>query len=83
MTRCVRHLCEWAVRVRGMNSIRIRCAVGNLPSNAIPLRLGFTLKGTERLGELMANGEYADLHVYSILKSEVESWEQADMWAFS
>ena len=24
MTRCVRHLCQWAVRERGINSIRIR-----------------------------------------------------------
>lgn len=78
MTRCVRHLCEWAVRVRGMNSIRIRCAVGNLPSNAIPCRLGFTLEGTERQGELLLGGKYADLNVYSILKSEVENWAPSD-----
>ena len=76
MTRCVRHLCEWAVRERGMNSIRIRCAVGNAPSNAIPRRLGFTLEGVERAGELLVNGRYTDLNVYSILKDEVEAWER-------
>lgn len=44
MTRCVRHLCEWAVSERGMNSIRIRCAAGNalaMPSPAawvLPLK---------------------------------------------
>lgn len=73
MTSCVRHLCEWAVSERGMNSIRIRCAVGNLSSNAIPCRLGFTLEGIERDGELMADGKYTDLCVYSILKSEMVS----------
>ena len=74
MTRCVRHLCEWAVSVRGMNSFRIRCAAGNAPSNAIPRRLGFTLEGVEREGELMADGQYVDLNVYSILKREIENW---------
>lgn len=73
MTNCVRHLCEWAFSHRGMNSIRIRCAVGNLPSNAVPRRLGFTLEGTEREGELLTDGKYTDLHVYSILRSEIEN----------
>lgn len=74
MTRCVRHLCRWAVRERGMNRIQIRCAAGNHPSNAIPRRLGFTLEGTEREGELLADGKYTDIRVYSILKAEVEAW---------
>lgn len=39
----------------GMNSIRIRCAVGN----ALLCRLSFTIEGTEREGELMADGQYA------------------------
>lgn len=75
MTRCVRHLCRWAVRERGMNRIQIRCAVGNHPSNAVPQRLGFTLEGTERDGELLIDGKYADTNVYSILKREVENWK--------
>lgn len=75
MTRCVRHLCRWAVRERGMNRIQIRCAVGNRTSNAIPQRLGFTLEGSERDGELLIGGKYADINVYSILKKEVESWK--------
>ena len=52
----------------------IRCAAGNAPSNAIPRRLGFTLEGVEREGELMADGQYVDLNVYSILKREIENW---------
>lgn len=51
-----------------------RCAAGNAPSNAIPRRLGFTLEGVEREGELMADGQYVDLNVYSILKREIENW---------
>ena len=74
MTTCVRDLCRWAVDNRQMNRIQIRCAVGNQPSNAIPLRLGFHLEGIERDGELMISGNYTDLNVYSILKREIEQW---------
>lgn len=74
VTQAVRYLCEWAVRDRGMNRIQVRCATGNLPSNAIPQRLGFQFEGTERDGELLLSGQYADIHVYSILKSEIEKW---------
>ena len=33
--------------------------------------LGFIHEGTERCGELLASGEYTDIHIYSILKEEV------------
>lgn len=75
MTACVRLLCQWAIKDRGMNRIQIRCATGNKPSNAIPIRLGFQLEGTERDGELMASGEYVDINVYSALKKEIEQWK--------
>lgn len=74
MTNAVKYLCRWAVEERGMKRIQIKCAVGNTPSNAIPLRLDFTYEGTERCGELQYTGEYADLNVYSILKEEVNEW---------
>ena len=73
MTRCVRHLCEWAVSALVLFRALIRCAAGNAPSNAIPRRLGFTLEGVEREGELMADGQYVDLNVYSILKRELNN----------
>ena len=76
VTNTVRYLCQWAVRERNMNRIQIRCAVGNIPSNAIPKRLGFTLEGTEREGELLTSGEYVNVNVYSILKKEIEQWNR-------
>lgn len=76
MSRSVRTLCEWTVKERNMNRIQIRCAVGNRPSNAIPLRLNFKLEGTERDGELLSSGQYTDINVYSILKDEVISWKE-------
>lgn len=78
MTQSVKHLCRWAVKEREMNRIQIRCAVDNRPSNAIPRRLGFTLEGIEREGELLSSGQYTDIHVYSILKDEVDTWKKED-----
>lgn len=71
MTNMVRHLCRWCAAERNINRIQIRCAAGNRLSNAIPLRLGFTLEGAEREGELLASGQYADINVYSLLRSEI------------
>lgn len=73
MTQCVRRLCQWAVEAKDMKRIQIRCATSNAASNSIPLRLGFQLEGTERAGELLVSGEYADINVYSILKEEAEA----------
>ncbi|WP_241217423.1 GNAT family N-acetyltransferase [Bacteroides gallinarum] len=73
MTACVRRLCRWVVEAKDIKRIQIRCATGNTASNGIPIRLGFRLEGTERAGELLASGEYTDIHVYSILKEEVEA----------
>lgn len=71
VTESVRKLCQWAVSEKEIKRIQIRCATGNAASNGIPIRLGFHHEGTERSGELLASGEYADIHVYSILKEEV------------
>ncbi len=66
----VKRLIDYAFAELKMNRIQIRCAVGNNPSKKIPQRLGFLLEGIERDGELLANGEYTDLEVYSMLKKE-------------
>lgn len=71
MTNCVRRLCQWAVEEKKMKRIQIRCATENTASNGIPIRLNFHHEGTERAGELLASGEYTDIHVYSILKEEI------------
>ena len=72
ITRAVHYLCQWAFFEKDFNRIQVRCAVGNQPSNAIPQRLGFTLEGTERDGELLSSGEYMDINVYSLLRKELE-----------
>jgi len=69
-TRTVRRLCEFAFSDRGMNRIKICCAVGNMESRAIPKRLGFKYEGREREGELLSGGKYTDLEIYSLLNRE-------------
>ena len=71
VTRAVKRLCEFAFSELGMNRIQIKCAVGNEGSKRIPLRLGFTLEGVERDGELLSGGVYTDLEIYSLLKRDV------------
>lgn len=71
VTQSVRALMRFAFEDLGMNRIQIRCAVGNAPSRQVPIRLGFTLEGIERAGELFPDGHFEDLEVYSFLKTEL------------
>ena len=70
MTESVNSLIEFAFNDLDINRIQIKCAVGNIPSKNIPLRLGFKLEGIERQGELLTGGNFADIETYSILKNE-------------
>lgn len=70
VTESVRRLMSYAFDNMAMNRIQIRCAAGNIRSKRIPQRLGFTLEGVERDGELLVGGVFTDLEVYSILKRE-------------
>ena len=73
MTRAVDCLCKYAFQELGLNRVQIKCAVGNTPSRNIPRRLGFQFEGIERAGELVADGSFADIEVYSCLKDEYMS----------
>ena len=70
VTQSVARLCGYAFEELGMNRIQICCAVGNVPSRNVPLRLGFTFERIEREGEMIGNGIFRDLEVYSLLKEE-------------
>lgn len=70
VTQSVKSMCQFAFEELRINRIQIRCAVGNEPSKKIPQRLGFTLEGVERDGELLTGGIYTDLEVYSKLKTD-------------
>lgn len=63
-TQAVQKLCDFAFDEQLMSSIRIKCAVGNMPSKRVPQRLGFTLEKIEKDGEMLSNGVITDLEVY-------------------
>ncbi len=69
MTRACRALVDYAFAKLQLNRVEIRCATGNLRSQAIPERLGFTREGTLREGEWLYD-HFVDLIVYSMLARE-------------
>jgi ribosomal-protein-serine acetyltransferase len=69
MTRACRALVDYAFTKLQLNRVEIRCATGNLRSQAIPERLGFTREGTLREGEWLYD-HFVDLIVYSMLARE-------------
>ncbi len=68
-TLCVQKLIRYAFKNQKLNRIQIKVAEQNNRSATIPQKLGFTLEGVEREGELHSTG-YVNLEVYSILKSD-------------
>ena len=56
-----------------LNRVTIQCATGNAKSCAIPRRLGFSLEGTMRDGQLL-NGRYEDLLMFAMLRRD---WKPA------
>ena len=69
MRRSCSRLLQYAFEGLNMNRVQLKVAPKNYKSRNIPIKLGFTLEGTEREGELR-NGHYHDLEVYSLLKKE-------------
>ncbi|MGC3977037.1 MAG: GNAT family protein [Paludibacteraceae bacterium] len=76
ITTSVKVLLNLAFSELKLNRVQIRCATGNIGSKNIPKRLGFVLEGIERDGELLANGNFTDLEIYSMLKKDFFSAEQ-------
>lgn len=72
MTAAVRALIGMAFRDLGLARIEIRCAAGNVRSQAIPKRLGFTLEATLRGAQQLHDGR-VDVRVYGLLREE---WER-------
>ena len=72
MTESVRALINFGFSELGLNRIQIKCAPGNIRSNKIPQRLGFTLEGVERDSEFVSEGVFRDAKVWSLLKRDSE-----------
>ncbi|MDD4645064.1 MAG: GNAT family N-acetyltransferase [Bacteroidales bacterium] len=68
VTESVKVLMQFASINLHINKFLIKCAVGNIPSKNIPLKLGYQLAGIEKDGELLTGGNYTDIEVYCIEK---------------
>ena len=66
----VQYLIHIAFEELGINRVQIKVAIENKKSRKIPEKLGFQLEGVERDGELLVDGVFTDIAVYSILKRE-------------
>jgi ribosomal-protein-serine acetyltransferase len=69
MTDACRGVVTYAFRELDLNRVEIHCATENEKSSAIPRRLGFTLEGTVRQGQLL-DGHYHDLLLFGMLKRD-------------
>ncbi len=74
ITQSVKSLIDFAFNELEINRIQIKCAVANIPSRSIPIRLGFEFEGIERDGELLSDNLFTDIEVYSLLRSDVRNW---------
>jgi ribosomal-protein-serine acetyltransferase len=69
MTMASRVVVSHAFKTLMLNRVEIRCAVGNLRSCAIPVRLGFTHEGVVRQAEWLYD-HFVDHNVYGMLVKE-------------
>lgn len=72
MTHSVKALLDLGFNDLNLNRIQIKVAIGNIPSKKIPEKLNFRQEGIERDGELLVNGKFTDLIIYSLLKKEFD-----------
>ncbi len=69
MTRACTACIKYAFTKLDFNRIVIKCALGNVKSQAIPKRLNFKFEGVEREGPII-NYRFNDLMIFSMLKKE-------------
>lgn len=72
VTKACQEVIEHGFTQLGLNRIEIKCATGNVKSQAVPERLCFIKEGILRQAELV-NGQFHDLYLYSLLK---QAWEK-------
>ena len=70
ITQSMRALVDFAFDELEMNRVQVKCAVANYASKNIPQRLGFQKEGIERDGELLTDGKFTNLEIYSLLKKD-------------
>ena len=69
ITRSCKKFIEYTFDELKMNRIQLKVATGNIKSQAVAERIGFTREGLERDGELHTRG-FVDLVVFGLLKKD-------------
>jgi len=67
MTRSCRAIINYAFYDAGLNRVTIKCAEGNIKSQAVPKRLSFTFEGIENDGQFLYD-RFVNLFVFSMIK---------------
>ena len=69
ITQSAKRLIQYAFDDLGLNRIQLKAATENIKSQNVAKRLGFTLEGIERDGELHERG-FVDLMQFGLLKKD-------------
>ncbi len=64
MTQSVQALTDYAFNSLNLDTVRIKCATGNSPSQKIPQRLNFEFERSEPNGEMLTANKWTDINVY-------------------
>ncbi len=72
MTEAASKFMEHCFKNLDFNRITIKVYAQDFKALNVPKKLGFELEGTERQGWLLNNGNFVDLQVYGMVKSEYQ-----------
>lgn len=75
MTKACGKLTDYCFTTLDLNRVEIKCATGNLKSQAIPQKLNFKKEGTLRQAEFL-NNEFVDLYLFSVVKAEWKNFHK-------
>ncbi|MGB4413862.1 MAG: GNAT family protein [Paludibacter sp.] len=67
ITRSCKSLMDYVFKIFGMNRVQLKAATENFKSQRVAERLGLSLEGIERDGELHDKG-FVDLKIFALLK---------------
>ena len=68
-TKSVKKVCQIAFEEMGLNKLTIVADTENIGSNAVAIKSGFSLVGTDK-EDIIMYGDLRDMNKYSLLKSE-------------
>jgi ribosomal-protein-serine acetyltransferase len=77
MTATVGALVDYAFDGWGLHRVELRIAPTNTRSRAVAARLGFREEGLMRGAERFGDGDYRDLILHSLLRSDQRAWAGA------